>query len=490
MTQHLPFIKKFEDEGFFYVYDVNTNQVVEVEKPVYDLIDKDTGDLPQLEKTFDGTYSPAQIQETIAEIESAKSEHGLFSASRPKAVTLGCRTADGIKKLHEAGLQQLILEVTKSCNFKCGYCHAAGKYFDPPGKTMEMSGQTCREAVDFFCARANKPDAFITFYGGEPLLRFDLIRDTVEYAEKTYPALSFTFNLTTNGSLLNREILDFFIEHDFIMMVSLDGPQTVNDRYRKFRNGKGTFGRVMDKLEWIRKTAPDYFKQKVSISSVLAPPFHDIRDTLDFFSTHPLFEPIRGSIRSGLVEARETPFFEDFLLEGSGKEYQEVVELFGKRLKDALINEKLDSATIEKNKLHDTLYNLARRPIKQVGPYVHPLGACHIGLRRVFVETGGEFFACERAPDTYRAGNLQNGFDYERIAGFYRSFEEKLEDCRDCWIVSHCERCWAAVGKLDEFTGDEKKKFCSMSKQVTEQAFTLYTQLLRENPGCLAQLTK
>ncbi|MCP5106173.1 MAG: radical SAM protein, partial [bacterium] len=231
-----PFIKKFSDEGFFYIYDVNTNQVVEVEKTVYDIID---------EYQYKDKNTPG-LKQSLEEIENARAEHGLFSNFRPKKVTLGLRTADAVKKLHEKGLKQLILELTRGCNLNCGYCSTAGKYSGPDTSQIHMTREQCRKAVDFFCQRnGDIQQSFITFYGGEPLLRLDLIKYTVQYVKKKRGGEKYSFNLTTNGTLLNKENLDFFIGNDFFLMVSLDGPETVNDRYRRFKNGKGTFKSIL-----------------------------------------------------------------------------------------------------------------------------------------------------------------------------------------------------------------------------------------------------
>ena len=106
-------------------------------------------------------------------------------------------------------------------------------------------------------------------------------------------------------------------------------------------------------------------------------------------------------------------------------------------------------------------------------------------MKRVFVNTSGDFFICERAGYDYKIGCIDHGFDYERIAYYYRKLDEVLESCKDCWAINLCERCWAAIGNLDEFKGKEKEKFCTMNKKIIEKAFKVYVQLLREDPDCL-----
>jgi uncharacterized protein len=349
-----------------------------------------------------------------------------------------------------------------------------------------MNKETCRKAVDFFCERAfNSEEPCITFYGGEPLLRFDLIKETVKYVKKKYAGKNFVFNLTTNASILNKEILNFFIENDFSVAVSLDGPQQINDRYRRFKNGKGTFKRIMKTLEFIKEYNKDYYSSRVSISSVLSPPFDKIDEIIDFFSIDKILVEIKGNISSYLVDTGDTTFIEDFNLEESFKEYSKVFRKFNKRIKKSILDNHLNQLTIEKNRIFNILYDLSRKPIKRINEYAIPFGACHIGLRRVFVTTNGGFHVCERAGYEYKIGCVEKGFDYERIAYYYRKLEEVLEDCKNCWAINLCERCWAVIGNLEEFTGKRKEDFCNRNKKVIEKAFKLYVQLLREDPNCL-----
>ena len=470
-----PFIKKFSDGGFFYIYDVNTNQVIEVEKPVFDAIDE-----------FDENDAYPVQRESLDEIHRARKEHGLFSSFRPKTVTCGIMTGEGVKQLHENGLNQIVLELSRRCTMNCAYCSTSGKYFRSQSTAPDMSETTCKKAVDFFCDRSGGSDKpFITFYGGEPLLRFDMIKETAAYVKRKYNGKNYCFNLTTNATLLNKEILDFFIEHDFILLVSLDGPKNVNDRYRCFKNGKGTFDRIIKNLELLRNYNREYYSKRVSISCVLSPPFDRIDEMIDFFTTNPTIAELDGGTKANMVYTRGTSFLEDFSLVESMKKFPEVDKKFNDRIKQAVLSGNLGNLSIEKNQAFTILYNLARKPITKLHDYSKPLGTCHIGMRRLFVNTEGHFYICERSGEEYKIGNLDSGFDYEGIAAYYRKLDEVLADCKNCWALSHCERCWVILGNLDEFTGEKKEKFCSQSKRVIENAFKIYTQLLRENPDCL-----
>ena len=485
-----PFIKRFTNNGYFYIYDVNTKQVVEVEKPVYDIIHDYVGnDYEGIVKKYSTCFDRSVIKKSVEKIKNAQAKYGLFSNFRPKMISMGIRDAGSIKKLHNTyGLNQMLLELTEDCNLNCRYCQTSGKYAPTVSMRSEMSQKTCKKMVDFFCANVQgveKPA--ISFYGGEPLLKFDLIRETVEYINKTYGRGKFIFSITTNGTLLNKEIIDFFIKNDFLLAVSLDGPEKVNDRYRVTRNGKGTFHTIMNNLGLIKKYNSSYFSRNVSISCVLAPPFDNIDDILNFFSTNETLseKKTKVGIRSSLVETKETSFIEDFGLEKSMKEYPSIFDKFVKRIKAAILAHDLSSLTIEKTSIYSILGKIARRSITSLHDHERPVGACHIGQRRFFVRANGDFFVCERSANDYKIGCADKGFDYETIAAYYRKQEEVLAECKNCWAINLCERCWAVIGKLDIFNGEEKEKFCSYQKAIIEKAIKVYTELLREDSNCL-----
>jgi uncharacterized protein len=409
-----PFIKKFCDSGFFYIYDVNTNQVVEVEKPVFTIIDEFVDDKVQsVDSSSEENYKPRNINQIMDKIKKAKSEYGLFSNFKPKHVTMGLKTADGVRQIHSKGLKQMVIEITRDCSLNCAYCPTSGKYSHPETFKTHMSRETCRTAVDFFCERTlNSEETYITFYGGEPLLSFELIRETVNYVKKKYDKKKIVFNLTTNATLFTKEILDFFIENNFYILVSLDGPKQINDRYRRFKNGKGTFNRIMKNLKSLKEYNKQYFLRRVSISSVLAPPYDKIEETIDFFSNDKTLDEIKDKIKSNLVDTRDTSFIEDFNLKESVKDYSTVSNKFIERLKNAILNNYLNHLTIEKTQIFNILYNLSMKPIKKLYDFVTPLGACHIAMRRVFVTTNGDFYICERAGDKTGDGALF--FDFFR----------------------------------------------------------------------------
>lgn len=479
-----PFVKKFTHHDLFYVYDVNTNQVVEVEKPIFDIIDKfEDGGFTQLEEKYKDVYPASQLQKSIDEIRDAQETHGLFSTSRPKAVMLGVRKSETVKRLHNDGLQQLLLELTGNCNLNCHYCDVSGKYGDKSIHQRNMSMETCIKAIDFFCRKtAGFESPVISFYGGEPLLRFDLIKNAVRHIKKNYNFEKYSYSMTSNGTIMNEEIYDFLIKNDFNIMISLDGPEHIHDRYRVPVNGGSAFKQVIDNLEFMQRYNSEFFSGKVRINCVLAPPFH-LDETLDFFNSHETVSQLK--VRGSIVDNRETTFLEDFNLEESAREFKTVHKQLVERLKKNILEQNFEKISIERMTVLSIVVNLARRGFTKLHEYMVPFGTCHIGLRRLFVKSNGDFHLCERAGNHYPIGDLDNGFDYEKIADYYRKLDEVLHICKNCWAMIHCERCWANIGNPEEFKDENQDSFCSFQKKSVEIALKAYVELLQKDPDCL-----
>lgn len=134
-----------------------------------------------------------------------------------------------------------------------------------------MSLDTAKKSIDFLSNHSiDAKEIGIGFYGGEPLIEFELIKEIVAYAKEVFTGKPILFSMTTNGSLLNEEIIKFLKENGFNLMISLDGPKEVNDQNRIFPDGSGTFDVVMNNIKLIAKLYPTYANE-LSISMVMDP---------------------------------------------------------------------------------------------------------------------------------------------------------------------------------------------------------------------------
>ncbi|MBQ3068075.1 MAG: radical SAM protein, partial [Oscillospiraceae bacterium] len=169
--------------------------------------------------------------------------------------------------------KSLTLALTEQCNLRCVYCAYMPKYLDKTYKLKHMAEDIAIKSIDIFMRAAKQnPSPSIGFYGGEPLLQFELIKKCVGYCKEKYPFSKPSFDITTNGLLLDNEnIVNFLIENEFTVAVSLDGPQDIHDKFRKDVNNKPSFEKIIKNLTQLYHKAPKYFKNKISFNAVITP---------------------------------------------------------------------------------------------------------------------------------------------------------------------------------------------------------------------------
>ena len=153
----------------------------------------------------------------------------------------------------------LVLQVTQDCNLRCKYCVYSGNYYNRVHSKHKMSEEIALRAVDFFMERSSAVESpIIGFYGGEPFLEFGLIKKVVNYVNDTYADRNCGFNLTTNLTLLNDEIIKFVIKNNVHIMISIDGPEQIQNRNRVFESGKGSFDTVVEKAKKFKEANKDF----------------------------------------------------------------------------------------------------------------------------------------------------------------------------------------------------------------------------------------
>ena len=146
----------------------------------------------------------------------------------------------------------ICLILNNSCNLSCKYCYAHQGVYDKP--LAQLSYEKAIEGIDFIARSAiahNSNKMTVAFFGGEPLLSFNLIKQLVDYAENTYPYLVKKYQITTNGTLINLEIAQFMEKYNFNIMVSIDGNQKFHDYYRCYKNGQGSYKDVVKGISFI-----------------------------------------------------------------------------------------------------------------------------------------------------------------------------------------------------------------------------------------------
>lgn len=477
-----PLIKCFQVEGCHYVYDSNTNQISRVSPVIWDILglygEKSEG---SIEGELSGSYSHEEVREGMASIRMAREQMGLFRDNGP-GVVRPFFTREEYEERMSHSISHMILGVTQQCNFRCQYCIYSGGYQNFRSHSLRrMSEETALKAVDFFAGHSGSvQEPVIGFYGGEPLLEVGLIKKVIEYGRRRMGE-RLSFSLTTNGSLLDDEMISFLVRENISLLVSVDGPQEIHDRYRRFKDGKATFQRVYEGLKRFRDKDEELFCRQVGIMAVIAPPV-DYLVLHHFFTTEPLFKDVR--VMTSLISDDSGDFMKQF--GPDDLEFVGVKELFGRFRQDLIEKGRCEDGFL-KSLFEKPLLNLQKRKMfKGHGEWHHPKGTCEPGIRRVFVTVDGDLQVCERASDTLKIGDLDNGYDIEGIFGIIRKYCEPLtRNCRDCWAIRLCNSCYASRFSIKGYDGDGNPPDCDFHKESILGNLVDFCQILQENPQAL-----
>ncbi|MHB0977442.1 MAG: radical SAM protein, partial [Candidatus Aquicultorales bacterium] len=317
----------FEYRGRRLLYDVNTAMVFEVNNPAaYRLL----GELEEngsLASDIRSRCAGADIE--LVEELSRLENMGLFKPTVPLTEE---EVEENLVSLVDHHPNKILLMVSQSCNFRCVYCYAVENNFPDEGKLMDE--EIALKAIDhLFKVSGGRKYLTVSFFGGEPLLNFPVIRKVVDYslAKADQEGKEVEFLMSTNASLITDEIADYLVEHEFSMLVSLDGPPELHNRFRPTKNGgpshhlslKGIYRLVR------RYSRPHYVKVK----AVLNHDNHNLLAVADYLES-------LGLRNIAIGGSREHPWgCRDFDLYGSDFDaLEEQVEKLLDRVLDRLDN--------------------------------------------------------------------------------------------------------------------------------------------------------
>lgn len=455
-----PYIHLFKTPGAFYIYDVNRNTIIRTGKAAYELLKN----------------HPA-LEEPCIENEEIKLliENGYLSGGRIEEIV---HPVSGLLEFYlENKVSSIILQLTQQCNLRCEYCVYSGNYDNRTHANKRMTRETAFKAIDFlFSHSKDSKRNNIGFYGGEPLLEFELIKECIEYAEKKSEGKTLTFNLTSNGTLLSGEIVEFFEKHNVSVLISLDGPKEMHDRHRKQAgSGCGSFDIIMENLEMAKKKYPQY-AEKIRFSVVLDPQ-SDFSCVNEFFTTYDAVKDAGTStaIISSRYSKNDIKVNLDFVVKRNYEVFKVFLHKLGK-----LDKKYVSSIMLEEYNHLRKLHESSLIPSKSIGTKGHPGGPCVPGITRLFVNAGGDFYPCERvseASEVMKIGSIDTGFDIARVEAILNVGRLSKESCRNCWAFRFCFMCAAYADNSTELSGEKKISNCSEVKAEMDETLKDYCAL-------------
>lgn len=456
-----PFIHLLEIPYGKYVFDVNKNSVIKVPNAVYDYL-------------LNMTKKPDK--EVVEYLENLKAQ-GYLKEKRIKVSEHS--VTEYYQSFINHNLGQLTLQVTQRCNLKCRYCAYSGNYFNREHANRTMRFETAKKAIDYFISHARDASYFaVSFYGGEPLLEFELIKQCVEYADNRAEGREVSYSFTTNGTLLTEEKFEFLVKHNFAILVSLDGPEEVHDRNRVFSGTIiGSFRQMFDNLKNFKETYPKYYAEKVSFNTVLDPGF-PIKEICDFTKENELINQSRifSSVINS-VQAKEKLHYSELFIEEY--EYEKFKVLLWKlgRL------EMTDIAPLMQRHfdgMKRPAISFERMNLNELPDKGHRGGPCIPGVRKLFVDVDGRLFPCERVSETSEVaciGHIDKGINEKKALQLLNIEHLTSENCRNCWAYVLCPTCFTLADDEGRLSKEKQIRECQRSRLLVEENIKDYLVL-------------
>jgi uncharacterized protein len=352
------------------------------------------------------------------------------------------------------GLYELLLDVTHDCNFRCRYCSFSGNYDVFRTHTHQhMDSETAFRAVELYFSYIEEGslvnplrEPTIGFYGGEPLLNFSLIKEIVEYVTQKYSNdYDIQYTLTTNGSLLTDEVINFLLDHNFIILISIDGPKSEHNRNRIFPDGSGTFDIIMKNVERLTKSAASRNDSSIH-SRMFALVTYDIKTDLlkvkEFFDNQISLIPIFINP----VRPYDTEYYSQFSEEDKSKFDENIAKLNELYLKGVAENRIEDCSLFQESLLGLSAAMGFYRALFSRTACIDYSGSCLPGFK-IHVDIHGEIRPCEKCPTELVIGNVSEGVVWETVAAIINDFKNQaLSKCSSCSVSFNCSACMAILG--------------------------------------------
>lgn len=366
---------------------------------------------------------------------------------------------------YKSCITNLVIQVTQNCNLSCAYCpYAQSNQIYRQHSSKSINYPSAKKAVDFLYeySKASKEVA-ISFYGGEPLLSFRLIKEIVEYSEAVFLDKKVHYALTTNGTLLTNEMILFFDAYSFNLTISLDGDKKRNDKHRRFNNSdKSVFDAVMNNIRKINVFAPELF-EKLSFSVVMDQTT-EISSVDKYFSNnfpkhHVRFNAIETDGLDRDFKASRK-FYKDLLL-------KEIVAKFS-LIKNQ--NQQLTHLEMQSLANHKT-YIQKMQPSLALLQDSNPSGNCEFGIQKLFIDVNGNFFPCEKVSENNERnviGHINNGFNFKSPC-FQHQKKNLKPYCDGCFACRQCTICISHYDRnnLEEQSNLKLKSCTNMRRTLT-----------------------
>ena len=419
-------VHQYKLNGYNIVLDTFSGSVHCVDDLAYDVIEmyennsKDKIITEMLKKYADfPEITKQEVCDCIDDVEELKNDGKLFTEDKYKDLAFDFKKRNTV-------IKALCLHIAHTCNLNCEYCFASqGKYH---GDRALMSFEVGKRAIDFLVENSgSRTNLEVDFFGGEPLMNFDVVKQIVAYAKsiKKEKNKNFRFTLTTNGMLIDDDVIEFANKECHNVVLSLDGRKEVHDNLRKTVNGKGSYDIIVPKFqEFVKKRGNKGYYVRGTYTHNNTDFTNDIFHMADLGFTELSMEPV--------VCSPNDPYaltYDDLPI---------LYEQYEILAKDMLRREKEGKPIT----FYHYMIDLTG------GPCIYKrISGCGSGTEYMAVTPWGELFPCHQfvGDPKYSLGNIYDGVTNTKIQDEFKLCNAYARpDCKDCWAKLYCSGGCAA----------------------------------------------
>lgn len=438
--------KIFQNNGHKYIYCVKDSKICEVDDRTLALLNQSGKTYDEIKDTLGPLFYENELNGLINQMET----YGFIEKEMYKS-----------KKRHvevSSDISSLLLLVVQDCNLRCSYCYADGGNYQHAGV---MDIDTAKQSVDFLIKKSANENLGICFFGGEPLLNLDLIKEIVYYCRNKEKETNkkFGFSMTTNGTLINSEIENFIIENNIKTQISIDGGKETQDANRYYSGKIGSHDTVIKKTNFLRKKGLLDARATITMKELNLVHIYDYLQSIGFrqITMSPAFNLFSAGEYDMLADAY-IHFYLNFENRIKEKKYSEVKN-------NRMFMQELTA-----------IHNSKTRGV-----------ACGVAQNLYAIDVNGEIYPCQRFVGCEEFVLSSVFQDDSRQKEFLSNISiDNYTECHHCWIRNLC------VGGCphDNFssTGDINspyEPFCKYKKKIITSVINIYLRLSDEEIGIL-----
>ena len=420
-------IHQYKLNGFNIVLDICSGAVHAVDEVAYDIIalfqEKTKEEIvAELAEKYSSRedISISDIEECYGQVCELKESGSLFTPDNFEA------SAGKLKEKTAGVVKALCLHIAHTCNLNCSYCFASqGKYH---GERAVMSFEVGKRALDFLVENSgSRRNLEVDFFGGEPLMNFQVVKDLVAYARsiEKEKGKNFRFTLTTNGVLIDDDVIEFANRECSNVVLSLDGRKEIHDRYRVDYAGNGSWEKIVPKFQKLveAREGKNYYMRGTFTHA--NPDFlEDIKVMLDLGFNELSMEPVVCAPGDpSALTAEDMEIVKD--------QYEKLAELMLQR-----------DAEGRPFTFYHYMIDLSG------GPCIYKrISGCGAGTEYMAVTPWGDLYPCHQfvGEEKYLLGNIWDGVSNTEAQGEFAACNVYArEECRDCWARLYCSGGCAA----------------------------------------------